>query len=136
MRLLGAQVMNEEAQAIERKANAMKLQAQAGEAQAAPEIKKLEIGTNARVEMERMGASAAQNREDLATRIRIAGGKEATMTNIAQMESMTSRNVAGMNRMAGLQKSLMDLRSKAEDRKAASAEKSKKESDKSSSKKT
>ena len=136
MRLLGAQVMNEEAQAIERKANAMKLQAQAGEAQAAPEIKKLEIGTNARVEMERMGAAAAQNREDLATRIRIAGGKEATMTNIAQMESMTSRNVAGMNRMAGLQKSLMDLRSKAEDRKAASAEKSKKESDKSSSKKT
>ena len=134
MRLLGAQVMNEEAQAIERKANAMKLQAQAGEAQANPELKKLEIGTNARLEMERIGVGVQQNREDLATRIRIAGGKEATMTNIAQMESMTSRNVAGMNRMAGLQKSLMDLRSKAEDRKAAANKP--KESDKSSSKKT
>ena len=134
MRLLGAQVMNEEAQAIERKANAMKLQAQAGEAQANPEIKKLEIGTKARLEMERIGVGVQQNREDLATRIRIAGGKEATMTNIAQMESMTSRNVAGMNRMAGLQKSLMDLRSKAEDRKAAANKP--KESDKSSSSKT
>ena len=56
------------------------------------------------------------------------------MTNIAQMESMTSRNVAGMNRMAGLQKSLMDLRSKAEDRKAVANKP--KESDKSSSSKT
>jgi hypothetical protein len=119
MRLLNAQVTNEEAQAIERKANAMKLQAQAGEAAANPEIKKLEIGTKARVEMERVGATMQSNREDLATRIRIAGGKESTMKTISQNESMTQRNVAGMNRMAGLQKSLMDLRSKAEDRKAA-----------------
>ena len=133
MRLLGAQVMNEEAQAIERKANAMKLQAQAGEAQQAPEIKKLEIGTNARVEMERMGANMQTNREDLQTRLRIASGKEGTMTNIAQMESMTSRNVAGMNRMATLQKSLMDMRSKAEDRKAAANKP--KDSDKKSPKK-
>lgn len=135
MRLLNAQVMNEEAQAIERRANAMKLQAQAGEAQAAPELKKLEIGTNARVEMERMGANMQSNREDLATRIRIAGGKESTMKTISQNESMTQRNVAGMNRMAGLQKSLMDLRSKAEDRKAAQNEKSAKDSAKKSPKK-
>ena len=135
MRLLSAQVMNEEAQAIERKANAMKLQAQAGEAAQAPEIKKLEIGTNARVEMERMGANMQQNREDLQTRIRIAAGKEGTMTNIAQMESMTQRNVAGMNRMAGLQKSLMDLKSKAEDRKSVQKEKTAKESAKNSPKK-
>jgi len=136
MRLLGAQVMNEEAQAIERKANAMKLQAQAQSEAQAPEIKKLEIGTNARVEMEKMGQAAQQNQADLATRIRIAAGKEATMTTISQNESMTQRNVAGMNRQAGLHKSLMDLRSKAEDRKAASAEKSKKESAKKSSTKT
>ena len=112
---------------MERKANAMKLQAQAGEAQQNPEIKKLEIGTKARVEMERMGATMQSNREDLQTRIRIAAGKEGTMTNIAQMESMTQRNVAGLNRMATLQKSLMDIKSKAEDRKAAQNEKSAKD---------
>ena len=118
-RLLTAQVMNEESQALERQSNAQKLQAQAGEAAAAPGLKELEIGTNARVEMEKAGLTAQSNREDLMTRIRIAQGKEGTMRDIAQIESMTSRNVAGMNRMAGLQKSLMDLKSKAADRKAA-----------------
>jgi len=135
MRLLAAQVMNEEAQAIERKASAMKLQAQAQSEAQAPEIKKLEIGTNARVEMEKTGATMQSNREDLQTRIRIAAGKEDTMKTISANESMTQRNVAGMNRMAGLQKSLMDLRSKAEDRKAAQNEKTAKDSDKSSPKK-
>jgi hypothetical protein len=135
MRLLGAQVMNEEAQAIERKANAQKLAAQAGEAQAAPELKKLEIGTNARVEMERMGSTQQSNREDLQTRIRIAAGKESTMSTISQNESMTQRNVAGMNRQASLQKSLMDLRNKAEDRKAVQNEKTAKDSAKKSPKK-
>ena len=134
LRLLGAQVMNEEAQAIERKANAMKLQAQAGEASQAPEIAKLKIGTEARVEMEKMIAAERTNDKDLMTRIRIAGGKESTMKTISQNESMTSRNVAGMNRQASLAKSLMDMRSKAEDRKAAAAKP--KESAKKSSKKT
>jgi len=133
MRLLNAQVMNEEAQAIERKANAMKLQAQAGEAQQKPEVEKLRIGTEARVEMEKAGINYKQNQDDLQTRIRIAAGKEATMKTISQNESMTQRNVAGMNRMAGLQKSLMDLRSKAEDRKAVAQKP--KDSDKSSPKK-
>lgn len=134
MRLLAAQVMNEEAQAIERKANAQKLQAQAQEAAQAPEVKKLEIGTKARVEMERMGQTAQSNREDLMTRIRIASGKESTMTDIAQIESMTSRNTAGMNRQAALAKSLMDMKSKAEDRKVAAQDR--KDSDNKSSKKT
>ncbi len=119
MRLLEAQVMNEESQAIERQANAQKLQAQAQEAAQNPEVKKLEIGTKARVEMEKAGMQMQSNQQDLMTRIRIASGKESTMRDISQIESMTQRNVAGMNRMANLQKSLMDLRSKSEDRKAA-----------------
>jgi len=135
MRLLGAQVTNEEAHAIERKANALKLEAQAGESQANPEIAKLKIGTEARVEMEKMGAAERTNDKDLMTRIRIASGKESTMKTISQNESMTSRNVAGMNRRAGLEKSLMDMRSKAEDRKAAQVEKSAKDSAKKSPKK-
>jgi len=135
MRLLNAQVMNEEAQSIERKANAQKLAAQAGEAAQAPEVAKLKIGTEARVELEKAGMTQQSNQQDLMTRIRIASGKESTMRDISQIESMTSRNVAGLNRVAGLEKSLMDLRSKAEDRKAASAEKSKKDSDKKSPKK-
>ena len=121
LRLLGAQVMNEEAQAIERKASAMKLQAQAGEAQQNPEIKKLEIGTNARVEMEKMGAAERTNDKDLMTRLRIAGEKSGTMTTIAQIESMTSRNTAGLNRMATLEKALMDQKGKSEDRNAAAS---------------
>ena len=135
MRLLQAQVMNEEAHSIERKANAQKLAAQAGESAQAPEVAKLKIGTEARVEMEKAGMTQQSNRDDLMTRIRIASGKESTMRDISQIESMTSRNVAGLNRVAGLEKSLMDLRSKAEDRKAASAEKPKKDSDKKSPKK-
>jgi len=123
LRLLGAQVMNEEAQAIERKANAQKLAAQAQEAIQTPEVKKLEIGTKARVEMEKAGMTFQSNRDDLMTRIRIASGKESTMTNIAQIESMTSRNTAGMNRRASLEKTLADLKSKAEDRKVAVKEK-------------
>ena len=135
MRMLAAQVMNEEAHAIERKANAMKLQAQAQEAAAAPEVKKLELGTNARIEIEKISSAERTNQQDLATRIRIASGKESTMKTISQNESMTQRNVAGMNRMASLQKSLMDLKSKAEDRKAAQNEKSAKDSAKKSPKK-
>lgn len=135
MRLLNAQVMSEEAQAMERKANAQKLMAQAGEAQQAPEIKKLEIGTNARVEMEKMGMGAKTTQQELMTRLRIASGKESTMRDISLNESMTSRNVAGMNRQASLHKSLMDLKSKAEDRKAGQQEKAAKESAKNSPKK-
>jgi hypothetical protein len=128
MRLLNAEVTEKEAQAMERQANAQKLMAQAQEAAQNPEVKKLEIGTKARVEMEKMSMGMAQNQQDLQTRIRIAAGKEATMKTISQNESMTQRNVAGMNRMAGLQKSLMDLKSKAEDRKAAQSDKAAKES--------
>jgi len=135
MRLLNAEVVEKEAQAQERMANAQKLAAQAGEAQAAPEIAQLKIGTEARVEMEKMSLAERTNQDDLMTRIRIAAGKEATMKTISQNESMTSRNVAGMNRAASLQKALMDITSKAEDRKAAQREKAAKDSDKSSPKK-
>jgi hypothetical protein len=136
MRLLQAQVMNEEAQAIERKANAQKLQAQAQAEVQAPEIEKLKIGTEARMEMEKAGAQMQQNREDLQTRIRIAAGKETTMKDIAQIESMTARNTAGLNRMAQLEKSLMDMKSKAEDRKAAQIQAQQKPAAKDSDKKS
>ena len=133
MRLLNAQVMNEEAQAIERKANAEKLYAQAQEAIANPELKKMEIGTNARIELEKMSAAERTNDKDLMTRIRIAGGKESTMRDISQIESMTSRNTAGLNRRATLEGKLLDLKSKSEDRKAGAAKP--KSSDKKSPKK-
>jgi hypothetical protein len=119
LRLLNAQVMNEEAQAIERKANAQKLAAQAQSEIQKPEIDKLKIGTEGRIEMEKLGAAERNNDKDLMTRIRIAGGKESTMRDVAQIESMTSRNVAGLNRRASLEKSLMDMKSKADDRSAA-----------------
>ena len=123
LRALEADVTEKEAHAIERKANAMKLQAQAQEAAMNPQIAQLKIGTEARVKMEDMAKEERINQNDLLTRIRIAQGKEDTMTNIAQIESMTSRNNAGLQRLATLQKGLMDLKAKAEDRKAAQQEK-------------
>ncbi len=119
MRLLTAEVMEKEAQATERQANAMKLQAQAQEATLNPQLTKLKIDTDAEVEMQKLTAGVQTNREDLMTRIRIAGGKESTMRDIAAGESMTSRNVAGLNRRATLEKALLDRKNQAEDRKAA-----------------
>jgi hypothetical protein len=58
LRSLTAEVMEKEAQAMERQANAQKLQAQAQESLAKPEIDQLRIGTEARVEMEKVGAAS------------------------------------------------------------------------------
>jgi len=116
MRLLAAEVMDKEASAMERQANAQKLQANAQESMAKPQIDQLRIGTEARVEMEKIGAAYQTNQDDLMTRIRIAQGKEGTMTTIAQIESMTSRNIAGIKGRTDLQKSLLKLgESKAQD---------------------
>ena len=57
-----------------------------------------------------------QNMRDLMTRIRIAQGKEDTMRTIASIESMTSRNTAGMKRAADLQKALLASQDKARER--------------------
>lgn len=123
MRALAADVAEKEAQAMERQANAQKLMAQAQEAALNPQIAQMKIGTEARIKMEDMAKEERINQNDLLTRIRIAQGKEGTMRDIAQIESMTSRNNAGMQRLATLQKGLMDLKAKAEDRKAAQQEK-------------
>lgn len=114
IRLLTAEVAEKEAEAEERLANAQKLAAQAGEAAQAPEVKKLEIGVKARTELEKANISASSNRDDLLTRIRIASGKESTMTNIAQIESMTTRNVGGLKNRTELQKALLKLQERKE----------------------
>jgi len=110
MRQLAAEVMETEAQAEERRASAQKFAAQAGEAAQNPEIAKLKIGTEARVEMEKMATTERSNDKDLLTRIRIAQGKEGTMRDISQIESMTSRNVAGVKGRTDLQKQLLQLK--------------------------
>jgi hypothetical protein len=125
LRLLEAEVQEKESQAIERQANAQKLQAQAQEAAQNPEVKKLEIGTKARVEMEKAASTAQSNREDLMTRIRIAQGKEGTMRDIAKIESMTTRNAAGLKNRTDITKSLISLREKAQERSAAAKERKK-----------
>jgi len=109
LRMLTAEVVDKEASAMERQANAQKLQAQAQESVAKPQIDQLRIGTEARVEMEKMGAAYQQNQDDLMTRIRIAQGKESTMTTIAQIESMTTRNATGIKGRVDLQKALLKL---------------------------
>jgi len=119
IRLLTAEVAEKEAQAIERQSNAQKLQAQANEAAQAPEVKKLEIGTRARTDLEKAQMTFQSNEQDLMTRIRIAAGKEGTMRDISKIESMTTRNIAGIKNRTDLQKSLISLREKAQERSAA-----------------
>jgi hypothetical protein len=109
IRAITADVMEKEAHAIERQAMAQKLQAQAGESLQKPEVDKLRIGTEARVELEKTAATERSNQNDLLTRIRIAQGKEGTMTSIAQIESMTARNIAGGKARSELQKSLLKI---------------------------
>ena len=111
-RMLNVQVMNEESQALERQASAQLKQAQAAAAVQKPEVDKLKIGTEARVEMEKAGMQYQSNQEDLMTRIRIAQGKEGTMRDIAKIESFTKRNEAGMSRAASLEKALLDHEAK------------------------
>jgi hypothetical protein len=110
IRLLTAEVADKEAQAAERGANAIKLQAQAAESAQNPEIAKLKIGTEARIELEKLQGELQSNQQDLMTRIRIAAGKESTMTNIAQIESMTQRNIGGLKNRTELEKALLKLR--------------------------
>jgi transcription antitermination factor NusG len=125
MRMLTAEVMEKEAHATERQAAAMKLQAQAQSEVAAPQIKQLEIGTKARVEMEKASLQSQDNQDDLMTRIRIAQGKEGTMRDIAKIESMTTRNAAGLKNRTDITKSLLSLREKAQERSAAQKERKK-----------
>jgi hypothetical protein len=125
MRMLTAEVMEKEAHATERQAAAMKLQAQAQSEVAAPQIKQLEIGTKARVEMEKASLQSQDNQDDLMTRIRIAQGKEGTMRDIAKIESMTTRNAAGLKNRTDITKSLISLREKAQERSAAAKERKK-----------
>lgn len=110
IRAITADVVEKEAHGIERQAMAMKLQAQAQESAQNPEVSKLKIGTEARVEIEKMREARETSNNDLMTRIRIAQGKESTMTTIAQIESMTARNVGGLKNRTELQKALMKLK--------------------------
>lgn len=118
-RLLSAQVMETEAQAKERMANAEKLLAHGRNLDAQPETERLKLGTQARVELEKASMEHQANQEDLLTRIQLMRQKTGSAERVSQIQSMTKRTEAGLNRRASLEKELIALRNKPSERPAA-----------------
>jgi hypothetical protein len=115
MRLLNAQVMNEEAQAMERQARAMQLQADAQAKIAEPQNKQLEIGTKARVEMEKQASEERSNMADLAARIELMRMKNSSGERVATVQSATKRMEGALSRQSSLEQALINVRSKQND---------------------
>lgn len=110
MRLLQAEVMEKEAQAMERQANAQKLQAEAFGKQVQPEIDQLKIGTEARVEMERMQTQSQDNVMDLMARIELMRMKNDSGERVATIQSATKRMDSALNRQTSLETAMIAAR--------------------------
>lgn len=113
-RLLAAEVMEKEAQAQERMANAQRYAAQGRQADAQPEVDKLKIGTDARVEYDKMQAELQSSTNDLYTRILLMQQKTGSAERIAQIDSMTKRTQGGLSREADITKALIAANTKKE----------------------
>ncbi len=112
MRLLNAEVMEKEAQAMERQAKAMALQAEATERQAKPQVDQLKIGTEARVEMEKMASTERMNTADLLARIQLMNSKTASAERITSVQSATKRVDSALKRQSDLEKALLQMSGK------------------------
>jgi hypothetical protein len=114
MRLLNAQIANEESQAMERQARAQSLAAEAQERTIKPEIEQLRIGTEARVELEKVGAAERMNTSDLLTRIELMRNKIGSAEKIATVGSATKRMEGALSRQTQLETALLARQSKKE----------------------
>lgn len=110
MRLLTAEVDEKESQAMERKANAVRYQAQARKADADPQVDVFRIQTEASTENTKTMAQYQSNQEDLFTRLELMRNKTGSAERIAQVGSMTTRVKAGLDRRVGLEKELLKLK--------------------------
>lgn len=129
MRLLQAEVSEKEAQAIERQSNAQKLQAEAQVKQLEPEIQQLEIGTKARVEIEKTESQERSNTQDLMARIQLMRMKTDSSERETTMSSATKRMEGALGRQSSLETAMLQSRERAKaqdttnDRKRANADK-------------
>lgn len=114
MRLLNAQVMNEEAQAMERQARAQALSAEAQERAIKPEIEQLKIGTGARVELEKIGSAERMNIQDLMTRLQLMRDKTGSAERIATVGSATKRMEGALSRQTNLETALISRKEKSD----------------------
>lgn len=112
MRLLQAEVMEKEAQAMERQANAEKYSAEAAAKVAEPENKQLEIGTKARVEMEKTQMQERSNYADLQARIELMRMKNGGQERVATLQSATKRMEGALSRQTSLEQALLQNRNK------------------------
>lgn len=107
MRALEADVVEKEAHAQERLAMAEKLQAEAGERTAKPEIDQLKIGTEARVALEKIQTQSRDNSLDLITRIQLMKDKTGSAETIAQISSMAKRTDSALKRQTDIDKAII-----------------------------
>lgn len=103
MRLMNAEIMEKEAQAQERMAKAQLAQSQSVAAQATPQIKQLEIGTKARIDMEKMALEERMNIQDLMARLEIMKQKNIGTERVATLQSATKRMSDALSREASLE---------------------------------
>jgi hypothetical protein len=112
MRALEAEVLDKEASAQERMANAQKAIAEAGAAGQKIETEQMKIGTEARVELEKIQSSERMGQLDLITRIQLMQVKTGSAETVSQINSMTKRTDSGLKRQTELEKALINLKAK------------------------
>lgn len=110
LRAMTAEVVDKEASAEERRANAAKLMAEAGHKEQSTEVDQMKIGVGARVDLEKIRATSEQGQLDLITRIQLMKDKTGSAELIAQINSMTKRTGEGIKRRTELEKALIALR--------------------------
>lgn len=110
MRLLTAEVIEKEAQALERQSNAVRYQAQARKADADPQVDVFRIETEAAIESQKTEVQFESNVQDLFTRLELMRRKTDSAERVAQIGSMTTRVKSGLDRRFGLEKELLKLK--------------------------
>lgn len=123
MRLLQAQVMETEAQAMERQAHAQKLQAEAQGKVVEPQIKQLEIGTKARVEMEKTQSQERSNAADLMARIELMRMKTDSSERETTIQSATKRMSDALSRQTSFETAMIQARERAKTQDLSNAKK-------------
>lgn len=112
MRLMNAEIMEKEAQAQERIAKAQQLQAQAQAQLVEPQLKQVEVGSKARLEMEKLQSTERMNFQDLMARIQLMREKNAGAERVATVQSATKRMSDALGRQANLEAALINASAK------------------------
>lgn len=102
MRLLNAEIMEKEAQAMERQARATQLQVQGITDQQRVQIEQFKVGSDTRLDEQRMQMEERMNMQDLMARLEIMRQKNSGAERVATLQSATKRMSDMLNRQASI----------------------------------